>query len=129
LNHLVLLVLSVPVALVIQHAKREGRFFDITEAEFEKHNYNPNRIFNVDETGLSVVESKIPEVARLKGKRHIAIMTSAVRGSVVPVIACMSAAGTCVPPTNIFPRKNVRNLLVTVAPPGSLRASTMWLDK
>jgi hypothetical protein len=26
-------------------------FFDILTAELEKHNYNPRRIFNVDETG------------------------------------------------------------------------------
>jgi hypothetical protein len=44
-------------------------FFDIIEAEFVKHNYTPNRIFNVDETRLSVVHSKIPKVVALKGKR------------------------------------------------------------
>jgi hypothetical protein len=46
-----------------------NRFFDIIEAEFEKLNYNTNRIFNVDETGLSVVQSKIPKAVALKRKK------------------------------------------------------------
>ncbi|KAJ4445693.1 hypothetical protein ANN_12378 [Periplaneta americana] len=70
-----------------------GAFFDILEAEFAKHNFEPSRVFNVDETGLSVVQSKIPKVVALKGKRQIGAITSAERGSLVTVVACMSAGG------------------------------------
>jgi hypothetical protein len=95
-------------------------FFDIIEAEFEKHNHNPNRIFNVDETGLSVVQSKIPKAVALKGKRQVGVMTSAERGSLLSVISCMSAAGTYVPPIIIFPRKDVSNLQAKGAPLGTV---------
>lgn len=44
-------------------------FFNLLEAEFEKHSYLPDRIFNVDETGLSVVQTKFPHVIGMKGKK------------------------------------------------------------
>ncbi|KAJ4432731.1 hypothetical protein ANN_21369 [Periplaneta americana] len=83
-----------------------GAFFDILEAEFAKHNFESSRVFNVDETGLSVVQSKIPKVVALKGKRQIGAITSAERGSLVTVVACMSAGGT--------------GLLAKGAPPGTV---------
>lgn len=65
--------------------EKVNMFFDILEAEFEKHNYPPDRIFNVDETGLTVVQSKVSEVVGLKGKRQISSLTSAERGFVQPL--------------------------------------------
>ncbi|KAJ4426296.1 hypothetical protein ANN_27109 [Periplaneta americana] len=97
-----------------------GAFFDILEAEFAKYNFEPSRVFNVDETGLSVVQSKIPKVVALKGKRQIGAITSAERGSLVTVVACMSAGGTYVPPMMIFPRKNFSGLLAKGGPPGTV---------
>ena len=35
-------------------------FFDILEAEMDTHHYPADRAFTVNETGLSVVQSKIP---------------------------------------------------------------------
>jgi hypothetical protein len=43
-------------------------FFDILEEELRKHNCNPNRIFNVLETGLSIFQRKPPQVIALKEK-------------------------------------------------------------
>jgi hypothetical protein len=73
-------------------------FIDVTEAEFEKHNYYPNRIFNVDENGLSFVYSKIPKIVALKGKRQVGIIAE--RGFLVTHIACMTAAEIC--PSNDY---------------------------
>lgn len=66
-------------------------FFDILEAEYAKHNYPADRVFNVDETGISVVQSKIPRVIGLRGKRQVGTLSSAERGSLVTVVCCMSA--------------------------------------
>lgn len=52
-------------------------FFSILTNEYEKHNYSADRIFNVDESGISIVPSKIPEVIALKGKRQIDSIISA----------------------------------------------------
>ncbi|KAJ8720706.1 hypothetical protein PYW08_006171 [Mythimna loreyi] len=60
-----------------------NEFFDILEAEYSKKHYPADRIFNVDETGLTIVQSKIPAVIGKKGKRQIGAMTAAERGSLV----------------------------------------------
>lgn len=100
--------------------KEVGKFFDLLEKLYDKNKYPADRIFNVDETGLSVVQSKIPRVIASKGKRQIGSLTAAERGSLVTVITCMSAGGNFVPPLIIFPRKNMNNQLMKGAPPGSI---------
>lgn len=94
-------------------------FFNILESEYNEKKFSPTTIWNVDETGLSVVPSKISKVVATKGKRQIGSMTSAERGSLITVITCMSAAGSFVPPFFIFPRKNLNTQLMKHAPPGS----------
>ncbi|KAJ4438714.1 hypothetical protein ANN_14661 [Periplaneta americana] len=58
-----------------------NKFFDMLEAECDKHSYPADRVYNVDETGLTVVQSKIPHVIGLKGKQQVGAITSAERGS------------------------------------------------
>ncbi|KAJ8938360.1 hypothetical protein NQ314_011524 [Rhamnusium bicolor] len=99
-----------------------SRFYDNLEKEYNSHNFPPHRIFNVDETGLSIVQSKIPQVIGRKGKRQIAAITSAERGSLVTFIASMSAGGQFIPPMLIFPRMNRNDQLIRGARPGSIYA-------
>ncbi|XP_050340939.1 uncharacterized protein LOC126767492 [Bactrocera neohumeralis] len=96
-----------------------SKFYNLLEQEFEKHKFSATRIWNVDETGVSIVQSKQPKILAAKGKRQIGCMTSAERGSLITVISCMSAGGAFVPPFFIFPRKNPSPLLMKHAPPGS----------
>ncbi|XP_067642531.1 uncharacterized protein [Eurosta solidaginis] len=95
-------------------------FFDILEKEMDNFIYSANNVFNVDETGISVVPSKLPQVLSRKGKRQIGSLTSAERGSTITTIVCMSASGIFVPPLFIFPRKKRSDLLLKGAPPGSI---------
>ncbi|CAH1985423.1 unnamed protein product [Acanthoscelides obtectus] len=95
-------------------------FFNMLEEAYEKHKFPAERVFNVDETGLSIVQSKIPHVIGRKGKKQIAALTSAERGSTVTIIACMSASGVFVPPLVIFPRTNMTQILMKGCPPGSI---------
>ena len=46
-------------------------FYKLLENLYEKHNYSAERIFNVDETGFSIVQSKIPQIVGLKGKKQV----------------------------------------------------------
>lgn len=96
-----------------------NHFFDLLEAAFEKHEYPAERVFNVDETGLSIVQSKIQQVLALRGAKQVGALTSAERGSLVTAILCMSAGGSYVAPFLIFPRKNMNVLLGKGAPPGT----------
>lgn len=83
-----------------------NEFFDILEAEYSKKHYPVDRIFNVDETGLTIVQSKIPAVIGKKGKRQIGALTAAERGSLVTLVCCMSAGGSYIPPMSYFQEKN-----------------------
>lgn len=95
-------------------------FFQLLEEAYAKHKYPADKIYNVDETGLTIVQSKIPQVVGRKGKRQIAALTSAERGATVTVIACMSASGHFAPPLVVFPRKNMNDQLMRGAPPGTV---------
>ena len=81
------------------------KFFQILETEYHKHHYTPDRIYNVDETGITVVQNKVVDVISRKGKRQV---------------ASMSAAGNFIPPMMIFPRKNMNQLLMKGCPPGAV---------
>ncbi|XP_060524113.1 uncharacterized protein LOC132700646 isoform X2 [Cylas formicarius] len=59
----------------------------LLEAEYEKHNFPANRVFNVDETDLTVVENKVADVVvcstneRLPSRIHISITLVGLRHS------------------------------------------------
>ncbi|KAJ4449820.1 hypothetical protein ANN_01226 [Periplaneta americana] len=59
------------------------KFFQMLEAEYDKFHYTPDRIYNVDETGVTVMQNKVVDVISRKGKRQIASMTAAERGSLI----------------------------------------------
>ncbi|XP_069693143.1 tigger transposable element-derived protein 1-like [Periplaneta americana] len=122
-------VLAIRKPTGTSHARATGfnreevhKFFDLLDSLFAQHQFSAERVFNVDETGLSVVQSKIPQIIGLKGKRQIGALTAAERGSLMTVIVCMSAGGSFVPPMIIFPRKNMSQHLMRGAPPGSISA-------
>lgn len=96
------------------------RFFTLLKEQMELHRYPPEMIFNVDETGLSVVQTKTSQVIASRGKRQVGALTSAERGSLITVVLCFSAGGTYIPPLIIFPRKHFSPLLAKGAPPGTI---------
>ena len=48
-----------------------GTLFGLYEKELAADGYPPSVIFNADETGLTVVQRKQPQILALKGKRQI----------------------------------------------------------
>lgn len=74
-------------------------FFDLLEEVYTKGNYTANRIYNVDESGLTLVQSKIPQVIGHKGKRQIASLTSDERGSLMTIVISMSGAKNSIDPS------------------------------
>ncbi|MEE4247471.1 MAG: hypothetical protein V2I33_18840 [Kangiellaceae bacterium] len=85
----------------------------------KKHNFQPEQIFNVDETGLTTVH-KPPKVIAGRGEKQVGQVTSAERGVLVTMCGAVNALGNSVPPFLIFPRVNFRNHMVQGAPPGTL---------
>lgn len=88
----------------------------------EKYNFPAEWIYNVNETGLTIVQSKCSEIISLKGKRQVSTLTSAERGSLVTAILYMSADGIFVPPLLIYPRKNMSAQLQKGASSGTIFA-------
>ncbi|KAK9737474.1 Mononegavirales RNA dependent RNA polymerase [Popillia japonica] len=91
-----------------------------SEPALQKIKNNPARIYNVDNTGLTKVQSKHSSILSLKGKRQIDGITSAERGSLITMVTCMNAAGGFVPSMLVFPRKNFKVELLDGAPPGTI---------
>ena len=77
-------------------------------------------IFNVDESGLTVVQKKQPNILTLKGKRQIGALTAAERDPLITAVVCISASGIFVPRLIIFPWKNANHHLTRGAPPDAL---------
>jgi len=80
------------------------RFFNVLDEIMANNDIPPSRIFNMDESGISVVQNHV---------------SKAERGQNVTVICCMSASGHYVPPGIIFPRIRMKEELKNGAPPGS----------
>jgi hypothetical protein len=96
-----------------------GILFGVYEKELAAHDYPPSRIFDVDETGLTVVQKK-PIVLTMKGKRQIGVLTATERDFLIKIVVYINASGIFVPPLIIFPRKNANHLLTRGAPPGTI---------
>ena len=98
-----------------------AKFFELLHEIYEKNTLSAARIYNMDESGVNVVQ-KLSKVLAKKGKHQVGSITSQERGQNVTVICCMSAAGNFVPPGFIFPRVRMKDELQDGAPPGSMFA-------
>jgi len=96
------------------------KFFTILQNVQQINNFLPHRVFNVDETGLTTVQSKCSKIFALKGRRQVGSLTSAERGVLSTIVVCMSAGGNFIPPMIIFPRVRMKPELQDGAPPGTI---------
>jgi hypothetical protein len=81
--------------------------------------HNPARLYNFDETGITIVQHKHMKILGLKGKRQISSVQSAERGSLVTVVNPVSPTGHFILPLPVFPRKYTKPELMHGTPPGS----------
>ena len=104
-------------------------FFMIFKDLLEAIHAAPSRIWNMDETGFSVVH-KPAKIIATKGARQVSKVTSGERGKNVTVVCAMNAAGVYLPPMIIFPRKRMVESLMNGAPPQSVgfASSSGWMD-
>lgn len=103
------------------------RFFDNLETVISMHGYERHQIYNVDETGFSIVQvslilnvvfiqelkiyfaqSRAPRILAQRGSRLVATLKAAERGSLITVVACASASGRYIPPYFIFPGRRTQ---------------------
>lgn len=98
------------------------RFFELYEPELLRIKSQPHRLYNVDETGITIVQHKVSKVITLKGKKSVGCLTSVKRGKLITVVMCMNAVGSYVPLLIVWPRKNMNEDLMDGTPSGSVFA-------
>ena len=105
-----------------------GAFFDILHDCLEKIGASGDRIFNLDETGVTTVQ-KVPKVVATKGLKQVGQITSRERGELVTVCVIVSASGQTLPPAFVFPRKNFKEFMMHGSPECSrgLVDSSGWM--
>lgn len=95
------------------------QFFSNLQKVFERFKFPPERIFNLDETGVTTVMKTVKVVSKT-GKKQVSQAASAERGELVTFIGIISASGQSLPPVYVFPRiRNVTDFM-TDAPVSSL---------
>ena len=106
-----------------------NEFFTICKDLLATTHATPSRIWNMDETGISVVH-KPAKILATKGARQVSKVTSGERGKNITVVCAMNAAGIYLPPMIIFPRKRMVESLMNGAPPQSVgcASSSGWID-
>ncbi|KAF8784664.1 hypothetical protein HNY73_010314 [Argiope bruennichi] len=85
---------------------------------YDKYNFEPADIWNMNETGISTVQNPDRVVTR-RGFKQIGKMTSAERGTLVMLAVAISDIGNKIPPLLIFPRVSFRDHFLNGAPTGS----------
>ncbi|XP_047141250.1 uncharacterized protein LOC101238262 [Hydra vulgaris] len=128
------LTIRVPEATSMNRAvgfnrPKVDQFFTVYEDILTKNAYEPQSIWNMDETGITNVQ-KPGKVLATKDVRQVGKITSAERGTTVTVICAMNASGSYIPPMLIFPRKRLIDQLMKGAPPGSIGGASAsgWTD-
>ncbi|XP_063904724.1 jerky protein homolog-like [Zophobas morio] len=67
-------------------------YFKSLNEVMEKYNFPPENVYNIDESGLSVVQNRPQKILATKGRKHVGALSSAERGHLT-VVCCMNA--TC----------------------------------
>ncbi len=95
-------------------------FFKHLKELYEKYNFGPERIFNMDESGICVVPHRLEKVVSTTGKKGISKVVAGEKGENVSIVCVMSAAGFPVPPAIIIPRLRHHERFYSGAPVGTL---------
>ena len=106
------------------------KFFDIYSSVLDAREYGPMSVWNMDETGVTTVQTPGKIVAS-KGVKRVGKVTSAERGKTVTVLCACNAAGMYLPPVFVFGRAKMVDSLMNGAPPGAIGTCTKsgWTDQ
>ena len=113
-------LLSVYRAVKMNHRVID-KFFEMLEEIYEESGVfgNPARIYNTDESGLSLVPGAMKVVGE-RGKRDSNMISTAERGELITVLVTCNAAGDFVPPCVIYKGVRLNPALRDNLPPGTL---------
>lgn len=86
------------------------QFFNLLTKIVDEHHLTGDRIYNCDETGVTVNPKQMSRVIAARGQRQVGALTSAERGNTVTAEICFSASGAYMPPMLIFPRRRKQQI-------------------
>lgn len=111
--------LSVARAMGLNREEVDKMFNLLTEV-LSEHGllYQPERIYNMDETGVQM-NNKTGKVIATKGAKSVSSITSAEKGETLSVIACCNAIGNFLPPVVIIKGVNQKPEFSEGLPTGS----------
>lgn len=90
------------------------RFYKKLKYLYDTYNFPPDRIYNVDETGVTTVPPPRSFVLTHKNTKKVQHIATAERGTLITVVLGMSASGNLIPPAIIYPRKGQAELKETL---------------
>jgi hypothetical protein len=96
-----------------------SNLFSLLTEVLEKYQFSADKIYTVDEAGITVNQKGYSRIVAFRGRRHIGTITSAKRGETITAETCFSTAGVYMPPMLIFPRKRMQQEFLVGLPPGS----------
>lgn len=95
-----------------------NKFFTLLEECIDTYHFTGEKIYNCDETGVTINPKTQSKIIALKGKRQVGALTSSERGETVTGLVCVSAGGAFMPPMLIYPRKRKQQEFELGLPPG-----------
>ena len=106
-------------------------YYELLKDTLDEHDFlsHPERIYNMDETGIPI-EPRPPKIVARKGKKKIRYRTTGNK-SQTTVIGCASATGHALPPFVIFNAKQLNPLWTRGEIPGTRYglSSSGWTDQ
>lgn len=94
-------------------------FYNLLESILLRGNFPPNRILNLDETGITTVMN-MPKVLAEKSQKQVGQFVSAERGELVTFLGIVTATGAALPPVYVFPRVHFKETFMQGSPMESL---------
>lgn len=99
------------------------RFFELYQKLLDNHKFQPHRIFNCDEKGVTTVPNNPPKILARSGKKQVGTVGSGEKGTNTTVMLCACADGNLIPPMFVFPRVKDNPDLLRGAPVGSIQVN------
>jgi hypothetical protein len=99
--------------------KRNGILRQLYERVLKSWKFAADRVFNIDEIGISTVVQSPNIVAHIGTKRNRQAVFGE-QGTLITVCMIYNSVGNTTPPVLIYPRARLYDSLMLGAPPGSL---------
>lgn len=102
-----------------------SKFFKNLDSVYKRYKFEPNDIYNCDETGCTTVHKTTNvRVIAAKCNQQVGTVTSAERGQLVTVCCAINAIGNSIPPFMVFPRVHFKATMIKGAPAGTSGQAT-----